>query len=113
MKNSEINIRDPFVLTENGRYYMIGTRGKDFGIRTGGFDVYVGTDLENWSSPIEIFNSAKFGLNKDSNWAPEIHFFRGKYYVLQLLSRRTETAVPMRWSAISRRALSYLFPAKR
>ena len=81
MTNQEINIRDPFVLTENGKYYMIGTRGKDFGMRTGGFDVYVGTDLENWSAPKQIFDSGKFGLNKASNWAPEIHRFNGKYYI--------------------------------
>ena len=39
MKNSEINIRDPFVLYENGKNYMYGTRAKDFGRKTGGFDV--------------------------------------------------------------------------
>lgn len=26
MKNSDINIRDPFVLAEDGKYYMYGTR---------------------------------------------------------------------------------------
>ena len=39
MRNSEIHIRDPFVLFENGQYYMYGTRAANFGIMTGGFDV--------------------------------------------------------------------------
>ncbi len=81
MKNSEINIRDPFVLSENGKYYLYGTRGANFGQKTGGFDVYVGTDLENWSEPKQIFDSEKFNLNKCSNWAPEVHKFNGKYYI--------------------------------
>ena len=81
VKNSEINIRDPFVLTYNGKYYMYGTRAADFGIKTGGFDVYVGTDLENWSEPIEVFNSNKYGLNTAVNWAPEVHEFEGKFYM--------------------------------
>ena len=28
MKFCDINIRDPFVLVENGRYYLYGTRGE-------------------------------------------------------------------------------------
>ena len=82
MKNSEINIRDPYVLVKDGKYYLYGTRAKDFGISTGGFDVYVGTDLENWSDPIQVFDSEKFNLNKSSNWAPEIHEYKGRYYIL-------------------------------
>lgn len=81
MKNDEINIRDPFILNEGGTYYLYGTRAANFGQGTGGFDVYKGTDLENWSEPIAIFDSEEFGLNKAANWAPEIHKFNGKYYI--------------------------------
>lgn len=81
MKNSDINIRDPFVLKKDGKYYMYGTRAVDFGIKTAGFDVYVSTDLENWSEPKQVFFSEKYGLNKSSNWAPEVHEYGGKYYM--------------------------------
>ena len=81
MKNSDINIRDPFVLRENGKYYMYGTRAADFGVSTGGFDVYVGEDLENWSEPKQVFFSEKYGLNDDANWAPEVHKYNGRYYM--------------------------------
>ena len=81
MLNSEIAIRDPFVVVENDKYYLIGTRNANFGQNTNGFDVYVGTDLEHWSRPIEVFNSDKFGLNKGANWAPEIHKYKDKYYI--------------------------------
>lgn len=81
MKNCDINIRDPFVLTNDGKYYLYGTRAKDFGIATGGFDVYIGTDLENWSAAVQVFDSAKYNMNRSSNWAPEIHKFNDKYYI--------------------------------
>ncbi len=81
MKTGDINIRDPFVLFENGKYYMYGTRAKNFGKMTGGFDVYVSSDLENWSDPIECFDSERFNLNKQENWAPEVHKYNGKYYM--------------------------------
>ncbi|MBR0538287.1 MAG: family 43 glycosylhydrolase [Clostridia bacterium] len=81
MKTNEINIRDPFVLLENGTYYLYGTRGATCWGPATGFDVYTGTDLENWSTPREVFDSAAFGLNRASNWAPEVHRYAGKYYV--------------------------------
>lgn len=81
MKKSEINIRDPFILYENGTYYMYGTRGKGFGIKTGGFDVYMSADLEEWSEGHECFNSEEWCLNDGSNWAPEVHVWQGRYYM--------------------------------
>lgn len=81
MKRNEINIRDPFVLFEDGRYYMYGTRAKNFGEQVGGFDVYVSADLEIWSDPIPCFDSERFHLNHGSNWAPEVHKYCGEYYM--------------------------------
>ena len=99
MKNKDINIRDPFVLCENGTYYMYGTRAKDFGSHTGGFDVYVGTDLENWSEPIPVFDSAAFGMNRDVNWAPEVHRYHGKYYMFATFT--PENGRRGTWSLVS------------
>lgn len=81
MKSSEINIRDPFVLAEDGVFYMYGTRAKNFGVFVGGFDVYTSTDLENWSEPRECFNSKEYGMNIGVNWAPEVHKYNGAYYM--------------------------------
>lgn len=87
VKNSDINIRDPFVLTHNGKYYMYGTRANNFGVKTGGFDVYIGTDLENWSAPVEVFGSENFGFNSAVNWAPEVHEFGGKFYMFATFTK--------------------------
>lgn len=87
MKCNDINIRDPFVVVKDGKYYMYGTRGKGFGLCTGGFDVYVSEDLETWSEAHECFNSVKYDLNAMSNWAPEVHEYKGAYYMFATFTR--------------------------
>lgn len=89
LRCKDINIRDPFVLFENGKYYMYGTRAKDFGRQTGGFDVYVSFDLDNWSEPIECFNSEHHSMNNGVNWAPEVHKYNGKYYMFATFTRKS------------------------
>lgn len=81
MKKEQINIRDPFVVFEDGKYYLYGTRAKNFGYGTGGFDVYISTDLENWSEPVSCFNSIEHEMNSAVNWAPEVYKYKGKYYM--------------------------------
>ncbi len=88
MKNQDINIRDPFVLIHNNKYYMYGTRAANFGCKTGGFDVYIGDDLENWSEPKEVFNSEKSGFNTQVNWAPEVHKINGSFYMLATFTKK-------------------------
>lgn len=88
MKCCDINIRDPFVLFENGTYYMYGTRAAHFGCKTGGFDVYTSTDLENWSAPHECFNSEQHHMNFGVNWAPEVHKYKGAYYMFATFTRK-------------------------
>ena len=88
MKTSEIAIRDPFIVKKDGKYYMYGTRANgDFGMNVGGFDVYVSEDLLEWSEPLEVFDSAYYGLNDGANWAPEVHEYKGKFYMLATFTR--------------------------
>lgn len=87
MKLNQINIRDPFVLYDSSTYYMYGTRAKSFGCGTDGFDVYSSTDLVNWSKPSPCFDSEKYGLNRQVNWAPEVHRYNGGYYMLATFTR--------------------------
>lgn len=87
MKLSDINIRDPFIVAENGMYYMYGTRAKNFGQQTGGFDVYTSTDLKNWSEAKICFDSEKAGLNTGVNWAPEVHKYKGAFYMFATFTK--------------------------
>lgn len=86
MKLSEINIRDPFILPDGGKYYMYGTRGKNCWenhcLAEGmGFDVYVSDDLENWSEPKAVFQKTSDFWADRNFWAPEVHKYGGKYYM--------------------------------
>lgn len=81
MKLDDINIRDPFILAENGVLYLYGTRAENFGRATGGFDVYISKDMEEWSGPVCCFDSEAAGLNAGANWAPEVHKYKGEYYM--------------------------------
>lgn len=87
MKATDINIRDPFVVLENGKYYLYGTRASDFGCNTGGFDVYISDDLINWSEGKECFNAEKYALNRCVNWAPEVHKYNGEFYMLATFTK--------------------------
>ena len=87
LTNKDINIRDPFILYENETYYLYGTRAADFGRKVKGFDVYTSKDMENWNEPVEIFNSEEYGMNREVNWAPEVHKYKGSYYILATFTR--------------------------
>lgn len=92
LKTSHINIRDPFVLPYEGKYYMYGTRVGD----VNGFDVYVSKDLENWSTAKTVFKElqdeetgeATFWGTQDY-WAPEVYEYDGKFYMFATFKGET------------------------
>lgn len=82
MRLSDIYIRDPFVLEENGVYYLYGTMGPYSWEGGCGFDVYTSRDLEEWSGPIPVFRpDAGFWADKNF-WAPEVHKYQGNFFML-------------------------------
>ena len=82
MKFSDIHMRDPYILPDNGKYYLYGTRGAETWGESYGFDVYESDDLENWSEPIEVFTPPEDFWSHRNFWAPEVHKYKGKYYML-------------------------------
>ena len=86
LKREEIRIRDPFIYTdtENQCYYMYGTTALDPNSKRAGntFSVYKTTDLENFSQAKVIFDGSASNFWADHDfWAPEVHFYKGKYYL--------------------------------
>lgn len=79
MKLSEIHIRDPFILASRsrGEYYLYASTPKEYGK---GFCAYKSVDLENWTGPYVVFDATDFWA-KDSFWAPEVHFYKGRFYL--------------------------------
>lgn len=81
MQLADINIRDPFVLVHEGKYYLYGTRGATCWGPADGFDVYVSEDMTNWNGPHEIFhNNGSFWADRNY-WAPEVHLYNGAFYM--------------------------------
>ncbi len=81
MKTEDIVIRDPFVLVENGKYHLYGTRSLTCWGEASGFDVYVSADLENWEGPTEVFHKTDDFPYDKNYWAPEVHKYNGAFYM--------------------------------
>ncbi|SEK93105.1 Glycosyl hydrolases family 43 [Pseudobutyrivibrio ruminis] len=82
MKREDINIRDPYVLVDNGKYYLYGTRSETCWEEAFGFDCYVSDDLENFEGPIEIFKRSDGFFATENYWAPECYRIGDKYYLV-------------------------------
>lgn len=84
LKNTDIHIRDPFVLpvAAEQQYYLYGTSGpRAWTAPASGFDYYTGRDLQSWEGPFPAFRPpADFWADRNF-WAPEVHEYRGRYYL--------------------------------
>jgi GH43 family beta-xylosidase len=81
MKLKDIHIRDPFILYENGTYYLYGTRGPTCWGKQDGIDGYVSEDMEEWEGPFEVFHKPEDFQADRCYWAPEVHVFHDAYYM--------------------------------
>lgn len=82
MKLEQINIRDPYILKAEGKYYLYGTRSSTTWTHGDGFDCYVSPDLAEWEGPIEIFHRPDGFFADKEYWAPECFFLDGCYYLI-------------------------------
>lgn len=81
------NAPDPYILKENGTYYLYATT--DAG---SGFRVSSSTDLVNWKSLGFCARKADIYGNGDF-WAPEVYQYQGKYYLLYSTDEHIALAV--------------------
>lgn len=76
LKRRDIRVRDPFIVLDNGKYYLYATSGE----RT--MSYYVSNDLENWEEGGIAFEIPEnFWAYKDV-WASEVHKYNGRFYLL-------------------------------
>lgn len=84
MKIDDIQIRDPFIYTDQQEkaYYLFGTTDRDCWRGPGqGFDCYRSEDLQEWDGPIPAFKPASDFWGKENFWAPEVHKFNERFYM--------------------------------
>jgi len=88
---ADLRVRDPFILPDPATqtYYLYRqiANGRDDttdGVR--GVEVYQSKDLKSWSGPQTVFaQPASFWADAEV-WAPEVHAYRGKYYLFVTFS---------------------------
>jgi beta-xylosidase len=81
---ADIQIRDPFILADaaTGLYRLYGTTalgGPEEAKQ--GFVVRHSRDLVIWSEPQCVLPRTTGPLEADFYWAPEVHFYRGRWYL--------------------------------
>jgi GH43 family beta-xylosidase len=83
MHISDIQIRDPFVVLDNGTYYLFGSTDKDIWKSRGvGFDVYISEDgLDNFDGPFPAFRPEADFWSETNFWAPEVHRYNDEWYM--------------------------------
>ncbi|CAM4012627.1 glycoside hydrolase family 43 protein [Saccharibacillus endophyticus] len=87
---SEIQIRDPYIVTdkEAGAYYLFGSTDRDIWNEGTGFDAYVSRDLEHWEGPHPVFRPEPDFFAEKNFWAPEVHVYQGRYYMFATFRRK-------------------------
>jgi arabinan endo-1,5-alpha-L-arabinosidase len=90
LKNTEIQIRDPFVIPvkSEGKYYLFGSTDANIWGKGTGFDVYVGDDLQQWDGPFPVFRPGDDFYAEENFWAPEVYGYKGSYYMFATFRRK-------------------------
>jgi hypothetical protein len=87
---AEIHVHDPWILADQAShtYYLYTASYAHAGNEwRGGVSAYKSTDLKRWSGPYEVFAVPEGGWANpaDGLWAPEVHLYRGHYYLFATL----------------------------
>ncbi|SHM14757.1 Beta-xylosidase, GH43 family [Flavobacterium flevense] len=84
-KLEDIRVRDPYIFADEKSktyflYVQTGNRLVD-NDTIKGVEVYKSKDLKMWSGPTTVFAAPKEHWGKRMIWAPEMHHYKGKYYL--------------------------------
>jgi hypothetical protein len=104
---SEVRVRDPFVLAdpETKTYYIYNSTdwGSEAEQKRKAVVVYRSKDLEHWEAPTPVFEVPEGHWARETIWAPEVHRYRGRYYLfVTLTSKDTLTTPPGRPQNVKR-----------
>lgn len=82
---ADLYIRDPFIVPEpdTQTYYLYKSSRVTLenGDKRPGVVAYTSKDLETWRGPFPVFHYPDGFWANGSVWAPEVHKYRGKYYL--------------------------------
>jgi beta-xylosidase len=85
---AEMPLHDPYILAhEASRTYYLYTSNiqRMSGAPGVGTMVYKSKDLMNWEHPVPVFLVPPTSFAQQGGWAPEVHFYKGRYYLFVTL----------------------------
>jgi len=100
MKLGDFNVHDPWILAhqESKTYYLYtsGTVAGRSGGNRSGVVAYKSKDLENWDGPQQIWvvPDGLWANPAHGAWAPEVHRYRGRYYLFVTLHNNDKLLAP-------------------
>lgn len=82
---TDIYIRDPFIYADraSSTYYMYCSSSVN---ELGGVAVWKSKDLNTWQGPEQVFTVSPKNRLTGGVWAPEMHKYKGKYYLFLTLN---------------------------
>lgn len=90
----DLYVRDPFIVPNQstGEYFMYkaGQVKNDAGREVMGVVAYKSRDLKSWTGPYAVFATPEDNWAPGPIWAPEVHEYKGKYYLFATLNTHVE-----------------------
>jgi len=87
---ADICIRDPYILADakTGIYYMYRSSNAEDknGKPIGGVEAFKSKDMKVWEGPFRVFTVPENNWITGMVWAPEVHAYKGKYYLFATLN---------------------------
>ena len=80
----DMPLHDPFILADaaDHAYYLYTSNvPRISGMPGVGTMMYRSTDLQHWAKPVAVFVMPAGAWAKDGGWAPEVHLYRGRYFL--------------------------------
>lgn len=97
----QMPLHDPWMLADQSThtYYLYTSNVPSLSKTAGaGTMVYTSHDLKHWTEPKVVFTPEKLTWAKQGAWAPEVHLFRGRYYLFTTFhnqDRKIEQPTPL------------------
>lgn len=88
LRLTDFAIRDPYVVVDaaSKEYLLYATNDPARSGTAGvGTMVYRSTDLKHWSNPVVVFQPGADLWGRNGAWAPEVHRWRGRWYLFTTL----------------------------
>ena len=91
----EFGVHDPWMLAEKSTqtYYLYTSAPpRQTGLNRAGTFAYKSRDLATWDGPLLVFACPDdcWAIPQEGAWAPEVHAYRGKYYLFTTLHNPTK-----------------------